>query len=145
MFFSLRRKYFPYQTSATVRKSDTIPSTRTEVETSPRAKAAIDQRPNPVVRSVEATINRIWNALRDMLDVDQTGWLQRPQRKIHQPGKEKKRRGENAVDHLPLRDQVHEIARHQECFDRGDEECHGDGQSHTGQVQVVRSDRKSVV
>ena len=44
---------------------------------------------------------------------------ERPNRQSHQAHEEKRRKSQDAVNHFPLGDQVHEITRHQERFAGG--------------------------
>src|SRR5437016_12873917 len=49
-----------------------------------------------------------------------------PDRQKHQPDKEKRGEHQDAIDHLPLRNQVHEITGYQESLAAGNEQRHAD-------------------
>src|ERR1051326_728296 len=122
--------------------SDATPKAKSVPLPSPVQYCRIAHTPKKAESKVETVINTRWNALRDMPNMDQTGRVHRPDRKIHQARKEKYRCGQNAVDHLFLRNKMHEVAGDQERFDRSDEQCHRDGQCHARQVQVISADGK---
>src|SRR5215471_18961441 len=105
------------------------PSANTRLKARPSAekKSFSAQTPQPNASALEAVMKMMWNALSDigLMSCRSVGEIsERPDGQKHQSNEKKCRESKNAVDHFPLRDQVHEIAGDQKSFSARNEQRH---------------------
>src|SRR5580658_4154914 len=120
MCLSFRKTDLPYQISPAPARSNRMPTIN-----SARLRVSIyscsSHAPHPNAISIDSAINTIWNAFSDILPYLHNAAVgHRQQRKIHQSGKKEDGGGQDRVNHLFFRKQVHEKADHQESLRTGD-------------------------
>src|ERR1039458_9078344 len=75
--------------------------------------------PHPSASALERVMKTIWNALRDMLNMDHAVRRRGPDGQTHQAREEQRGEAHDTENHFPLGNEMHEVSRHREGLPGG--------------------------
>src|ERR1039457_7664828 len=82
--------------------------------------------PQPSASALERVMKTIWNALRDMLNMDHAVRRRGPDGQTHQAREEQRGEAHDTENHFSLGNEMHEVSRHQEGLHAGNRQRHRD-------------------